>query len=250
MQGFAVVGAGVMETTVGGVSNNNPMFNLGVGVMRNIIDYGIALRADIRYRVELDNNTIPYESAFGDLLLNVGVRIPFGKNTSSAPAVVTAQAEVNTPTHVVVAKLNPDKDNDGVTDDVDWCPASNAALRVDIHCCKLPPLFVLEDVNFELNSDVLRADAGEAFQGVVATLKKNAGYKIEVAGYTDDSGQADFNQRLSQQRAVAVKVYLESMGVDQNQLNARGYGAADPVADNSTFEGRKLNRRVELHILN
>ncbi len=82
------------------------------------------------------------------------------------------------------------------------------------------------------------------------TLKKNADYEIEVAGYTDDSGPADFNQRLSHQRAVAVKVYLESMGVYAKQLTARGYGTANPVADNSTLKSRKLNRRVELHILN
>jgi OOP family OmpA-OmpF porin len=250
LQGYAVMGAGLMETTVGGVSNTNPMFNAGVGVMRKITDYGIALRADIRYRVELDNNTVPYESAFGDLMLNVGLRIPFGKNTSSAPVVSTTPAEVNTPAPAVVTRPDLDTDNDGVLDDADRCPASAAAVSVDIHGCELQASFILDGVNFERDSAVLTPGAREALQDVAATLKKNPGHKVEVAGYTDERGPADFNQRLSEQRALAVKVCLESMGVAAKQMIARGYGAADPVADNSTLAGRSQNRRVELHILN
>lgn len=265
VQIYAVAGAGLMETTVGGVQNTNTLFNAGVGVMRKINDYGIALRADIRYRLELDNNTVPYESEFTDLIFNVGVRIPFGKKTP-LPVVVTKPADAdhdgvldnidrcpNTAAAVQVdeqgCKVALDSDKDGVLNSQDRCPNTVAELSVDIHGCELQS-FILEGVNFELDSAVLTAGAREALKEVAATLRKNPNHKVEVAGYTDELGPAEFNQRLSQQRAVAVKVCLESMGVAAKQMTARGYGTADPIADNSTLEGRSKNRRVELHILN
>jgi OOP family OmpA-OmpF porin len=287
VKAYAVLGAGMMDTMVGGVSNTNALFNAGVGVMREVNDYGIALRADIRYRVELDNNTVPFESEFGDLILNVGVRIPFGKKTPPPVAVTT-------PTNVVAGiqfdkKMPPpdvvikpaDADLDGVLDDIDYCLDTAAAVQVDeqgceveqdsdkdgvmnsqdqcpnsaegtgvdIHGCELQS-FILNAVNFEKNSAVLASGTREILEEIAATLKKNPGLKVEVAGYTDTGGPVDFNQHLSGLRAAAVKVYLESLGVAAKQLTARGYGIADPVGDNSTLAGRNKNRRVELHILN
>ena len=275
VQIYAVAGAGLMETTVGGIVNTNALFDAGVGAMRKINDYGIALRADIRYRVDMDNTSVPFESEFSDLMLNVGLRIPFGKRTSSSSPVVTTHSKDTDndgvpdtvdrcPTTAVAVQVNVqgcevvkptpeiaelDSDNDGVLDSKDRCLNSAAELSVDIHGCELQASFVLEGVNFELNSSVLILGSRAILNEVALTLKKNPNHKIEVAGYTDDRGPADFNRRLSHQRAVAVKVYLESKGVAAKQMTAKGYGTAEPIADNSTLAGRNKNRRVELHII-
>lgn len=71
---------------------------------------------------------------------------------------------------------------------------------------------------------------------------------VEVTGYTDSLGSAAFNQKLSEQRAEAVKSYLVDKGVAADLITTRGMGAADPVASNATAAGRAQNRRVELEI--
>jgi outer membrane protein OmpA-like peptidoglycan-associated protein len=70
--------------------------------------------------------------------------------------------------------------------------------------------------------------------------------KLEIDGYTDSVGSDEYNQTLSDKRAEAVRDYLTSSGVSSNNVEARGMGKADPVADNSTAAGRQLNRRVEM----
>ncbi len=72
---------------------------------------------------------------------------------------------------------------------------------------------------------------------------------IEIAGYTDNVGTDEANLKLSQERADAIRDYLMKRGVSHLKIIAKGYGEADPVATNETPEGRKLNRRTEIHIL-
>jgi len=70
--------------------------------------------------------------------------------------------------------------------------------------------------------------------------------KLQIDGYTDSIGSDEYNQTLSDKRAEAVRDFLVSNGVSMNNVAARGLGKADPVADNSTAQGRQLNRRVEM----
>jgi outer membrane protein OmpA-like peptidoglycan-associated protein len=72
--------------------------------------------------------------------------------------------------------------------------------------------------------------------------------RLEIAGYTDDVGSSKLNLRLSAQRAQAVKAYLVKLGVPAWQLTVKGYGASQPVADNTNEEGRAMNRRIEFHV--
>jgi outer membrane protein OmpA-like peptidoglycan-associated protein len=67
-----------------------------------------------------------------------------------------------------------------------------------------------------------------------------------VAGHTDSTGAAEYNQKLSERRAAAVAQYLESQGLATNRVVTIGAGETRPVADNATAQGRQLNRRVEL----
>ena len=73
---------------------------------------------------------------------------------------------------------------------------------------------------------------------------------MEVAGHTDSSGADGYNLMLSKSRANTVLNYLITYGANPANLTARGYGEAEPIADNTTAEGRVANRRVELRILN
>jgi outer membrane protein OmpA-like peptidoglycan-associated protein len=70
--------------------------------------------------------------------------------------------------------------------------------------------------------------------------------RLTIEGHTDSTGSADFNQTLSEKRADAVRDYLVNQGLDGGSLSAQGLGMDNPVADNSTPEGRQRNRRVEI----
>ena len=71
---------------------------------------------------------------------------------------------------------------------------------------------------------------------------------IAVEGFTDSTGSASYNERLSERRASSVANYIESLGVRGSRLDTIGYGESSPRATNSTASGRQLNRRVEIHI--
>jgi outer membrane protein OmpA-like peptidoglycan-associated protein len=76
-------------------------------------------------------------------------------------------------------------------------------------------------------------------------LKDDPSLKFEIDGHTDNSGDAQHNLQLSQQRADAVKVRLVSLGIDAARLTTKGFGNSMPIADNSSPEGKANNRRVE-----
>ena len=80
---------------------------------------------------------------------------------------------------------------------------------------------------------------------IVNVMKSNPGLKFEVDGHTDNIGTDAHNMILSQQRADAVKTQLITMGIDASRLTSKGFGDSKPIADNSTFDGKANNRRVE-----
>jgi outer membrane protein OmpA-like peptidoglycan-associated protein len=83
-----------------------------------------------------------------------------------------------------------------------------------------------------------------------ADLKQlKTGHVLEIAGYTDNTGDAALNLALSQKRAEAVREAFIKYGAAPDMLVAKGYGEADPIASNSTAEGRLKNRRIEYHVL-
>lgn len=142
-----------------------------------------------------------------------------------------------------------DSDGDGIVDRLDQCPDTRSGVPVDIRGCEIKDEIRLPGVNFETNSDRLIGSTTGVLDEAAATLRRNPQLKVEVAGHTDSQGAADYNQNLSQRRAIAVRDYLVRQGVDGADLSIRGYGESDPVADNGTAEGRARNRRVVLRIL-
>jgi len=142
-----------------------------------------------------------------------------------------------------------DSDGDGILDIADQCPNTPAGDRVDAKGCSLPKVMNLQGVNFDNNRDALRPDAAAILDEAVATLKRYPGLKVEVAGHTDSRNSDAYNLDLSQRRAEAVLNYFVSQGVEADRLSAKGYGEAEPIADNGTQDGRFKNRRVELRSL-
>ena len=80
-------------------------------------------------------------------------------------------------------------------------------------------------------------------------LGERPGVRVNVDGHTDWTGTDAYNQGLSERRANSVRDYLASRGVDASRLIASGHGESQPIASNETREGRALNRRVELNVL-
>ena len=106
----------------------------------------------------------------------------------------------------------------------------------------------LQGVNFATNSAALIPESAGALDNAAMQLKNYPNLVIEVRGYTDSRGSTAYNLKLSQRRAESVMQYLQEHGVT-NQMTAKGYGKADPIADNSTKDGQLTNRRVILHIV-
>ena len=107
----------------------------------------------------------------------------------------------------------------------------------------------LNNIFFETGKAELKASSFAELDRVVKFLNDNPNVTIEISGHTDNVGNENFNNTLSQQRAESVTQYLLSKGIDQSRLSSKGYGFKKPVADNSSEQGRALNRRVEFTIL-
>jgi outer membrane protein OmpA-like peptidoglycan-associated protein len=147
-----------------------------------------------------------------------------------------------------------DSDADGVDDAKDKCPDTSPGTRVDAAGC--PILFtpertpvILRGVIFETGKSALKPESFTVLDIVAQSLNANEDIRIEIAGYTDNTGASTTNLRLAQARADAVRAYLGSKGVAPGRMIARGYGAVSPIATNATSAGRAQNRRVELHQL-
>ena len=142
-----------------------------------------------------------------------------------------------------------DSDGDGVVDRLDQCPTTPKGDKVDVRGCTLASTIQLKRVNFDTDSAAIRADARAILDEAVATLKRYPHIHVEVAGHTDSRADDAYNQALSQRRARAVVDYFIQQGIEAGRLTAKGYGEAQPIADNATAKGRASNRRVELRIL-
>lgn len=108
---------------------------------------------------------------------------------------------------------------------------------------------VLNNIFFETGKATLTQESYIELAKAVALLNTNRKMVIEVGGHTDDVGSDETNMNLSHARAKSVRTYLVKAGIDTNRLQAKGYGETQPVADNTTEEGRKVNRRTEFVIL-
>lgn len=265
---YIAAGMGSITFSADNVDNDTDfMVNYGLGVKYYMAD-SIALRGDVRHLISFDETQ-------SNLIYTVGLVFGFGGEKKEATRV---QMKEEKPVEAVVVAAEKDSDGDGVLDSADKCPNTAEGTEVDKKGCPVAkkvevidsdkdgvaddkdkcagtPLganvnangcWVIKDLRFDLGKTTILASSKPNVDEVVVVLKKNPKMKLEIQGYTDNSGSAKFNQKLSEKRAIAVMDYISSKGIAKKRLTAKGYGIENPAETNETEEGRALNRRVEL----
>jgi OmpA-OmpF porin, OOP family len=147
-----------------------------------------------------------------------------------------------------------DSDGDGVPDYLDKCPNTPAGTQVDESGCAKADTVVKEitlsgDTNFEFNKAMLLSSAYPELNKLAKSIKGNPNKRWQVIGHTDAIGSDSYNMNLSRERAQAVVNYLISQGVNSSQLEVVPMGESQPIATNDTQEGRAMNRRVEIKVI-
>ncbi|MCB0749843.1 MAG: OmpA family protein [Ignavibacteriae bacterium] len=143
---------------------------------------------------------------------------------------------------------NPNKkDTDGGTTDdyTEISRGTNPLNPEDDVILDIKEPIVLEGVTFATGSSELTPESEKMLLKVLNTLNAYPEMNVEIRGYTDNVGKASSNQALSQRRANSVRYWLLNKGVNQDRVVAKGYGEQNPIADNNTADGRRLNRRIE-----
>lgn len=166
-----------------------------------------------------------------------------------------------------------DRDGDGIVDGDDACPdlyaktpngcpepvaatppaeplappAGVYAAGSSTEAADIPRRLILEGVNFDFDKTTLRQADRDIIDQNAADLKEWGDVKVEISGHTDSIGSDRYNMGLSLRRANSARSYLISKGIAADRLVTKGYGEAQPIANNETEEGRFKNRRVELN---
>lgn len=120
--------------------------------------------------------------------------------------------------------------------------------KVDIQF-EAPKSFVLDNCTFESGKATLKPEAYAVLDDLVEYLKRKEEERIEIGGHTDNVGKAEANMILSTNRANTVRAYLLTKGIDPGRVTSKGYGMTVPIAENDDEEGRQMNRRTEVKII-
>lgn len=106
------------------------------------------------------------------------------------------------------------------------------------------------NITFDSNESIVKSSFKPVLDSIAKVLVEYNKTMVNVAGYTDSTGTASLNKKLSGERADAVANYLIMKGVASTRVNSAGYGSSNPIASNSTAAGREQNRRVEISLIN
>jgi OOP family OmpA-OmpF porin len=200
--------------------------SLGLGFLHTFSDR-FSVRLEAEYRRDNDRSTIDQERGFSDTLVTLGFNIPFGERPR-APAPEPAprpvrQAPAPAPAPAPTPMPEPE------------------------------PEVIFEfssEVTFGLNSAELQPAAVAELNDAIELLAMHPELTlIQVAGYTCNLGDSDYNQGLSQRRAEAVHDYLVENGIADERLSVRGFGESRPKVPNDSDANRRENRRVELRVM-
>ena len=147
----------------------------------------------------------------------------------------------------------PDSDSDGVADKDDRCP-DEAGTVLNKGCPALPTQlveFIESDQNlilFAINSAALDTEDKTTLDKIKVLLEEYPKTMITVEGYASKDGSESYNQKLSEERAAAVKAYFVSKNIDVQRINTLGFGENRTVGDNNTMLGRKNSRRAKIRL--
>ena len=159
--------------------------------------------------------------------------LPYGKNYG-----ITAKAKGLIPTST----------------NLDLTTVRGRYLELDDRDLSMVPLVkgntaTINNLFFDLGKATLKPESEPELKRILQVMKENTALVIEISGHTDNTGSDEINNKLSLERANAVKENLLKGGIDQARIKTKGYGKSKPKADNATEEGRQINRRVEIEIL-
>jgi len=148
------------------------------------------------------------------------------------------------------AKVSPDGcaldgDMDGIKDYKDKCLDTPIGYEVNDDGCAIS---LNLGVNFKYYSDIIEENSEKNIEKFAEFIKKNSHYELNIVGHTSTKGDADLNKRLSLKRAKAVKLALINLGVSANSMTTEGRGEEDPIVEDTSADGKLLNRRVEIEI--
>lgn len=121
-------------------------------------------------------------------------------------------------------------------------------LDIDLEKAEKGTTAVLQNIFFDVDKYDLKEKSVTELQKILRFLKENPSFKVEISGHTDNVGADAYNLQLSQRRAQSVFNYLVESGIDARRLSPEGYGAAKPLAPNTSEEGRRQNRRIEFKL--
>jgi len=228
------ISSGVAHQSIGqdnrGGRDHSSYINMGTGVKYYFTE-NLFADAGVTGMYNMDRGDTEYMAG-----LSVGVNFGgAGKQVEPTPAPAVCN----------------DDDNDGVCDSADKCPDTEANVTVDADGCPAAAesVRVELDVKFEFDKDAVKQDSYAEIKTVADFMNQYPQTTTTVEGHTDSVGTEAYNQQLSQRRADAVRqVMVDQYGVAADRISAVGEGESEPVADNSTAEGRALNRRVEASV--
>jgi len=149
-----------------------------------------------------------------------------------------------------LVKLNgcPDRDGDGIPDYKDECPDEPGPAENN-GCPKKVPIEFADQILFATGKSTIVPSSYSMLDSLVAILNNNPECYLTVDGHTDNVGKPKSNKILSMKRAEAIKNYLVAKGISEKRVISNGYGDTKPIADNTTAEGRALNRRTEINLV-
>jgi OmpA-OmpF porin, OOP family len=218
-------------------------------------DLMLALQADY-YRLNYGSDTPDNMDVWAPML---GITYYFGSSGKKADLDGDGVADDNdkcpgttagTPVGVDGCPVKVDTDGDGIVDTEDQCPGTPAGQVVTAFgCAKTEKLEITLNVQFASGKSAIDEKYTADLEKFAEFLTKYPETKAEIEGHTDNTGAEKQNYRISQKRAEAVSKYLvDKYKIDKTRLTAKGYGPSQPVADNTTPEGRDKNRRVVAHV--
>ena len=232
---------------------HRPGFDVAAGLSVPIgADRNFWIGPFVRYMHVMQIDRAGFDNRDAKILL-MGVSLEFGSGIERPrPA-----AEVRTVTTEVVKEITrevfvcADRDSDGIPDTVDRCP--DVVGISDSWGCpnykkivvKPDKLELKEKLYFAYDEAKLEDASFPVLDEVVQALKENKGFKVQVEGHTDSTGNDDHNQTLSEKRAEAVLDYLVAHGISKERLVSKGFASSEPIDTNTTVGGRENNRRVE-----
>ncbi len=259
---FLAFGAGEGEYSSSGAGDDDEFqLNAGAGFKYAFTDKA-HLRSDLRFFH--GNNQDAVNAA-----ISVGLHYAFGGKASAAPAPaapVEGDADgdgvmdsmdqcPNTPAGAEVDSRGcpRDDDGDGVYNYQDDCPnTTNRKARVDGRGCYIKldrKIDITLNLEFDFDSAEARDEHVAEVQKVADVMEEYPDSTVTMAGHTDSTGPAEYNQGLSERRAKTIADMLTNrFDIDASRVSHTGYGEGDPVDTNDTREGRQNNRRVVAHV--